>query len=106
LELVSRGRGVGGTLLHCLDLDRGVQKTDAPETGWCAADASVTPAENAKGVNPNRVVAYSVDRWYPCRLGGAALERPAGPADFAGATADGVFAYTTTDGRLHAVRVS
>jgi hypothetical protein len=66
---------------------------------------SVTPAENVKGVNPNGVVAYSIDRLYPCRLGGTVLERPAGPADFAGATADGVFAYTTMDGRLHAVRV-
>jgi hypothetical protein len=88
-----------------LDLDRGVRKAAGADAGWCTADASVTPVQNVEGVNPNGVAAYSVDRWYPCRLGGTALDRPAHPEGFAGATVGGVFAYTTMDGTLHAVKV-
>ena len=88
-----------------LDLNGGIQTTPAADTGWCTADASVTPAQNVDGVNPANVTAYSVDRWYPCRLGGTALGQPAHPATFAGATVDRVFAYTTIDGTLHALHI-
>jgi PQQ-like domain len=86
-----------------LDLASGFQQGDAEDTGWCSANDSVRPAENVEGVNPNGVDAYAVDRWYPCRIGGASLDRPKQTATFAGGTADGIFAYVTRDGTLRAV---
>jgi hypothetical protein len=89
-------------LVH-LDLDRGPQPTPASDTGWCSAAAEVTPAQNMLGVNRGDPGGYRVDRWYPCRVGGTALDRPAEPADFLHATVNGILAYTTRDGTLRAV---
>lgn len=89
-----------------LDLDRGPQPGTALDTGWCTADADVSPAQNVSGVNRGDPTTYSAERWYPCRIGDGgttALDRPAAPADFLHST-DGVLAYTTQDGALRAVR--
>lgn len=89
-----------------LDLDRGVQPGPAPDTGWCSIEATVTPRQNVRGVNPDEVVAYQADQWSPCRLGGETVDAPAGPARFAGATVDKVFAFVGRAGNLKAIRTS
>ena len=91
-------RGPSGPVL--IDLDTGVRPaTGALPDGWCRRTDPIYPAEPITAIG---AAAYAAQQYQPCDGAGRPIALPATTPGFAGAHADGFYAWAAPDG-IHAV---